>query len=225
MINIQPIEKRDPGNGSTLKVHSIFRTIQGEGPFCGKRAVFVRLAGCNLQCPGCDTTYTGNQVVEMDVDTILHAVLKQGESELVVVTGGEPFRQNISRLCNAIIDRGYIVQVETNGTLPPSPHLNKSTVIVCSPKTGKVHSEIVERATCFKYVLSHDSISEDGLPIRVLGNPGKVYRPRTPVRIYVQPMDSYDEQENNKNLNACINACLQHGYTLQLQLHKLIGVE
>ena len=55
MINKQPIEKREPSYEGTLQVHSIFKTIQGEGPFCGTPCVFVRLAGCNLQCPACDT--------------------------------------------------------------------------------------------------------------------------------------------------------------------------
>jgi len=51
-MNQQPIEKQFLHPKGDLEVHSIFLTIQGEGPFTGQRAVFVRLAGCNLQCPG-----------------------------------------------------------------------------------------------------------------------------------------------------------------------------
>ena len=51
--NTQEPEKID--RDRHLDVHSIFHTIQGEGPYCGHPAVFIRLAGCNLQCPGCDT--------------------------------------------------------------------------------------------------------------------------------------------------------------------------
>ena len=54
-FNGQPIEKVQRTFDGTLEVHSIFKTIQGEGPFCGTPAVFIRLAGCNLQCPWCDT--------------------------------------------------------------------------------------------------------------------------------------------------------------------------
>ena len=50
-INIQPIEKRELSTDGSVQVHSIFYTLQGEGPFAGQPAVFVRLAGFNLQCP------------------------------------------------------------------------------------------------------------------------------------------------------------------------------
>ena len=52
-MNTQPTEKRT--NSQNLDITEIFFTIQGEGPFSGHRAVFIRLAGCNLQCPACDT--------------------------------------------------------------------------------------------------------------------------------------------------------------------------
>ena len=58
--NSQPIEKRSR-DADVLEVHSIFYTLQGEGPFCGSPAIFIRLAGCNLQCPGCDTDYTSKR--------------------------------------------------------------------------------------------------------------------------------------------------------------------
>src|SRR3954467_9071958 len=49
-------------DGNSLSIHSIFYTLQGEGPYSGCPAVFMRLAGCNLQCPGCDTDYTSGQI-------------------------------------------------------------------------------------------------------------------------------------------------------------------
>jgi organic radical activating enzyme len=225
-MNTQPIEKLVKSDGSALAVHSIFHTIQGEGPFSGHRAVFVRLAGCNLQCSGCDTTYTGSGVLEEDVAEVVRKVTAAGTAEIVVITGGEPFRQNISVLCNTLVALGYIVQVETNGTLPPSDMLHDSVVIVCSPKTSKVNGELAKRANCFKYVLSYKFVDADGLPKYVLGNLSKAYKPvRDGRKIYIQPEDSYNIEENNKNVAACIRSCMEHGYTLQLQLHKLIGVE
>ena len=60
-MNQQAPEKQQLRGDGLLAVHSIFYTIQGEGPFAGETAVFVRLAGCNLQCPLCDTDYTSDR--------------------------------------------------------------------------------------------------------------------------------------------------------------------
>lgn len=246
-INIQPIEKySDPDNGATLRVHSIFPTIQGEGPLTGHPALFARLAGCNLQCPGCDTEYTGPEtepemafgVRTLSVSDIVSRVrsLHPGP-RLVVITGGEPFRQNISSLVLALIDEDYQVQIETNGTLPPPPGFpasvgfNPGAWVVVSPKAGKVHERTAEIAVAWKYVLAHDSIrEEDGLPILALDHSAKPYVARPPAHfpkeaIYLQPMDAQDEEINKKNRDAVVKSCMKHGYTLQLQTHKILNLE
>lgn len=241
-INIQPIEKfSDPDNGATLRVHGIFPTIQGEGPLTGHPAIFTRLAGCNLQCPHCDTEYTGPEahsdgepgVRRLMVSDIVKRIreLHPGP-RLVVITGGEPFRQNIAPLCQALLDEDYQVQVETNGTLPVSFGLPADVWVVCSPKAGKVHPSIAEVAIAWKYVLTHDSVSEvDGLPLRALDHTaparGVARPPENLIRgaIYLQPADLQDAEINQKNLQAVIRSCMQHGYTLQLQTHKLINME
>ena len=103
-INTQKPTSLEQGDGTLLKVHSIFMTIQGEGPFSGHPAVFIRLAGCNLACPFCDTEYTENAVT-MTIPEIRKAVRNAHtvNKGLVVITGGEPFRQNIVRLCNRLL--------------------------------------------------------------------------------------------------------------------------
>lgn len=230
-MNNQPIEKQKYQD--LLDVHSIFVTIQGEGPFAGRPAVFVRLAGCNLQCPGCDTEYTQGRGLVSPL-TVLEAVKAfvndLGRPNLVVITGGEPFRQNISTLCLLLDDADFDVQVETNGTLPPSPLLLPSVVIVCSPKTGKLNAEMAERVDHLKYVLHQDSICPvDGLPVLALGHKAfpKVARPPRGFdgNVYLQPMDTKDPDANARNLKAVMFSCMRYGYTLQLQIHKLIGVE
>ena len=123
MINIQPIEKRTQEK-ETLDVHSVFYTIQGEGPFTGCPAVFVRLADCNLQCPGCDTDYTSTRrrVCVLDLIWEIRNYFKdnhiEGTRRLVVITGGEPLRQK--RALAYLIGRlqfQMTVQIETNGTI------------------------------------------------------------------------------------------------------------
>lgn len=240
-INIQPIQKPDIGDGATLSVHSIFHTIQGEGPFTGYPAIFVRLAGCNLACPGCDTIYTGDDVRMLSVEAIQASVRKLHQGpRLVVITGGEPFRQNITPLCLALLDEDYYVQIESNGTLAPPPGFPASTVsfmcqpgawIIVSPKAGKVHPKTAALAVAWKYVLSADSVNhDDGLPILALDHTAKPHVARPPKdfpkeRIYLQPMDAKDKDINHKNLHAVIQSCMKWGYTLQTQLHKTLSME
>ena len=246
MINIQPIEKRNYREDGQLEVHSIFNTIQGEGPFTGHRAVFVRLAGCNLQCPSCDTDYTSMRTL-MNADEVLHEVdaarknnmESDSQSHLVVITGGEPFRQDIGPLVYALIANGYRVQVETNGTLAPpykfdevcSKDLNErgACFIVCSPKAGKVNN-IIERIACaYKYVMDEGNVAADGLPVIALDHSAAPHVARPPAGymgpIYLQPCDDKDERSNAGNLKACVASCMMYGYTLQLQVHKILGVE
>lgn len=235
-MNLQPIEKRTKSADGLLSLHSIFHTIQGEGPFCGTPSVFVRLAGCNLQCPACDTDYTQGRRVA-SAQEILVKVQEYQSSGLVVITGGEPFRQNITSLLNVLTDAGFYVQIETNGTLEPveyhystMPGIRTGVYVVCSPKAGKVHPRINDVACCFKYVIAHDSIHEDdGLPLRALEHRASPYVARPPKNwarpIYLQPMDSKDEELNRLNLQAAIDSCMKFGYILQLQIHKIINME
>lgn len=237
MKNTQPIEKREPSYEGTLQVHSIFKTIQGEGPFCGTPCVFIRLAGCNLQCPACDTDYTSNRYV-MTPDQIASSVTDlQGKlfPMLVVITGGEPFRQHIGELVDKLVRRGHYVQIESNGTMnPPVFPWNKDTsqrrgaYIVISPKTGKINT-LAEAAACaLKYVVAWDKVGKDGLPSSALDMPNAPARPTSGLfdgQIYIQPLDSKDPEENKLHTDVAVMLSLEHGHILQLQVHKYIGVE
>lgn len=251
MINIQPIEKFFQPAHRAIEVHSIFYTIQGEGPFTGRPAVFVRLAGCNLQCPGCDTDYT-SQRHYMSAQEIVAKILELANKEtLVVITGGEPFRQyNIRYLLELLVKMAMNVQIETNGTLSPVPFDNGveedynycamvtnmdvpgicGVYIVCSPKSGRINPLIRKYACALKYVIKHNDVDPmDYLPIHSLDHPVgvKVARPSPEFErtIYVQPMDEQDEVKNKLNLQEAINSCLKGGYTLQIQTHKIINME
>lgn len=238
-MNIQPREKREKRTDGLLAVHSIFKTIQGEGPFCGTPCVFVRLAGCNLQCPACDTDYTSTRELRTSREILasvneLWRPLKPG---LIVLTGGEPFRQDIADLCWRLMDAGYYVQIESNGTLAPAQglpyvtnaHNRKGVYIVCSPKTGKLHPDIYAHACALKYVVRSGDIDEDGLPLSALDHPSNPYPARPPswwtLPVYVQPLDSKDPAENAAHTSEAVASCLRFGYILQVQMHKIIGVE
>ena len=241
-FNDQAIVKPARTNGQILQVHSVFWTLQGEGPFSGHPAVFLRLAGCNLQCPFCDTEYT-----EGARGLSLAAIMDEIEQtrphssrgrKLLVITGGEPFRQNLGPLMNEATDMGWHVQVETHGVLLPQElstiqaavHRKELTIVI-SPKTARVSADLATVAHAFKYVLSADSVNpDDGLPYFALGNKCSPYVARPPadwgdLPVYVHPMDAKDTATNKANLQAAADSCMKFGYICGTQLHKAIGLE
>lgn len=207
-----PLDK----DSSNTFYHSIFRTIQCEGPYAGQPAVFIRMYGCNLQCPTCDTNYTSSRK-ELTKDNIIPLVENLGTpNKLIIFTGGEPLRQNIYPLICQLED--YRVQIETNGTIHQFYHHAK---VVVSPKTEQIWRGWDNHEHYFKYILDSDFVEEDGLPSMSLGNE-RPYRPKNvPMEnIYVQPEFSGDPVKMAANTNAAVQTCLKHGYTLSLQLHR-----
>ncbi|HLG31248.1 MAG TPA: radical SAM protein, partial [Candidatus Brocadiales bacterium] len=100
-----------------LKVKEIFKSIQGESTFAGLPCTFVRLAGCNLRCSFCDTTYAYDEGTEMSVEEVIGAVENLG-CNLVEITGGEPLLQkDVCTLADLLLRKKYQVLVETNGSL------------------------------------------------------------------------------------------------------------
>lgn len=241
-MNKQPPEKVRFRPEGKLEVHSIFPTIQGEGPFVGTPCVFIRLAGCNLQCPGCDTEYTNYRTITTP-EAILASVNAKAPKDikLVVITGGEPFRQDLGPLLAALLADRFYVQIETNGTLPPSeypgvtynriPEMRLGVTVVCSPKTGKIHPKLIPVLGALKYVLSSGQVcTNDGLPLAALDHPtgpGGLARPPKDFKglVYVQPRDNHSQEENSRNLQAAIQSSMKYGHLLCIQAHKIIGVE
>lgn len=219
--------KRGPlkGDGSVLEVKRIFATIQGEGPYAGHPAVFIRLGGCNLACDFCDTDFEDYQSV--DLESIISKVLelsvnaqKKRVRDLVVITGGEPFRQPIEKLCNLLLGANFRVQIETNGTLyrPVDARVD----IVCSPKnTGQgyapVREDLLDHAMAIKFIISERD--SDYSAIGDVGIGGRA------IPVYVQPMDEHDEVQNRRNYEYTARLAQAHGYRLSIQLHKILNIE
>lgn len=230
-LNLQPIEKKVHDPEGRLEVFHIWQTIQGEGPFAGRPAVFIRLAGCNLQCPACDTDYTSHRQLYSPSDLLREASrIKEATTWLLVLTGGEPFRQQLGEFVQEAFAQGYEVQVETNGTLLDESlwGLYADISVVCSPKAPKVHPDLIPVIDAWKYVLHADHVDpEDGLPTDVLGTGLRPARPPAghPGEIFVQPMDTGDPEENKRHIQAAVNSCMRFGYRLSLQTHKLLGLE
>src|SRR5215471_13262546 len=108
-------------------ITEIFKSVQGEGTRAGLPCVFVRLTGCNLRCTWCDTAYAFHGGKKMSVEEVLARVdelcCRTGDGSgadasvpLVELTGGEPLLQEqIYRLAEELVRRGYTVMIETSG--------------------------------------------------------------------------------------------------------------
>lgn len=240
MKNQQRPVGRATTDGNVLSVHSIFPTIQGEGPYAGRPALFVRLAGCNLQCPACDTEYTDG-AEELPLPSLLDRI-RSHKPRLVVITGGEPFRQNLYPLLNQLIlGNGYKVQIETNGMFQPQGHesylddlfFRMGLTVVVSPKTHKCWFGWRARASAFKYVVADGDVDLDGLPVHALDHP--VPKGQTVARppygymgpIYVQPQDDGDPVKNKANEQQAVRSVLMdpNRRILCLQIHKMVGLD
>jgi len=100
-----------------MKVTEIFTSIQGESTFSGLPCTFIRVTGCNLRCRYCDTPYALEGGEALQVEQILNRVGKSGIS-LVEITGGEPLLQEECYvLINLLLEEGYTVLLETNGSV------------------------------------------------------------------------------------------------------------
>lgn len=220
-----PIRPPVSDDGQKLEVKSIFSTLQGEGLYAGVPSVFIRLGGCNLACDFCDTEFEDAAI--MPLADIMQKIkdLSLNDSgvrvrKLVVITGGEPLRQNIVPLCEQLLDDGFAVQIETNGTLYRD--LPERVDIVCSPKnTGqgymRVREDLLRRISAFKFIISAGSSDYNNVADVGQGEYG--------IPVFVQPMDEYDESKNAANTKLALELAHKHGYRLSLQTHKILGIE
>ena len=100
-----------------MKVTEIFTSIQGESTFSGLPCTFIRMTGCNLRCRYCDTPYALEGGEELQVEQVVNKVGESGIS-LVEITGGEPLLQEECYvLITLLLEEGYTVLLETNGSL------------------------------------------------------------------------------------------------------------
>ncbi len=142
----------------SLIVNEIFYSIQGETTTAGFSSVFVRLAGCNLDCAYCDTRYARDIGTAMEMDAIILEIEKYPSADHVTVTGGEPMLQTSTLvLLKRILDRGWKCQMETNGSilLKDVPEKVRKIVDVKTPSSGEADSFEMRN---LKYLNDRDEI-------------------------------------------------------------------
>jgi len=105
-------------NNRILNISELFYSIQGESSWAGYPCAFIRLAGCNLRCAYCDSSYTWKESGQAVHHERILDWLNHYPGVLVELTGGEPLLQeNIYPLLDLLLDRGRKVLIETNGSL------------------------------------------------------------------------------------------------------------
>ncbi|SEG70162.1 7-carboxy-7-deazaguanine synthase, Cx14CxxC type [Bryocella elongata] len=210
-------------------VKEIFYTLQGEGANAGRPSVFCRFAGCNLWtgreedrasaiCKFCDTDFIGTDgdgggkfATARELAQAVAArwpastESQRGKSQrFVVCTGGEPLLQLDAALIAALHEEGFVIAVETNGTVAVPDGIDWVCV---SPKIGSKF--IVERGQELKLVYPQEVDPDDFLKLDF-------------ENFYLQPKDGPDAAAS---LAATIDYCRAHpAWRLSLQTHKIIGI-
>ncbi|HOP31058.1 MAG TPA: radical SAM protein [Spirochaetota bacterium] len=136
-----------------LKVHEIFYSLQGETTTSGFTSVFIRLAGCNLDCIWCDTPQAKSGGYDMTIDEIMAKVESLEPFNHITLTGGEPLIQEESmELLDRLTDNGYEVQVETNGSVlfDSMPRGVRIIADVKTPSSGQEGSFRIENIRFLK---------------------------------------------------------------------------
>ncbi len=193
-----------------MRINEIFYSLQGEGFYTGTPSLFVRLSGCNLKCPFCDTDHL--PYTEMTEHEIIEEAAKC-PAKHVVITGGEPSLQLTESLVDGLHGVGKYVAVETNGTHELPQNVDWVTL---SPKDRFVKTRsasiVLSRFNEIKVVFTERGIPSEYTEIQADHH-------------FLQPCDIGEESRNAEILRSAIAYCLEHPiWRLSLQTHKLIGV-
>ncbi len=205
-------------------VKELFLTLQGEGVHTGRRAVFLRFAGCNLWsgrevdrstaiCRFCDTDFVGTDgegggkftSAAILADAVAACWGAEAENRYVVITGGEPLLQLDAALIDALHAHSFEIGVETNGSIAAPDGVDWLCV---SPKAG---SETIQR-----------SGNELKLVWPQPGSDWQAMQGWNFAHFLVQPMDGPDLDANRR---ACVDFVLANPrWRLSTQTHKVLGI-
>lgn len=219
-----------------LNINEMFETIQGEGVYTGVPAIFVRLQGCPVGCPWCDTkhTWTLDENLIESVDAVIN---KSEESERffgisdlgllalfeqqgynakhVVITGGEPCMYDLTGLTELLHERGFTSQIETSGTFEVK--CAQQTWVTVSPKVNMkggydVLTSALQRANEIKHPIAMQK-HVDELDELLAGID------LTDIVVCLQPIS-----QQARATELAIKTCIDRNWRLSLQTHKYVGI-
>ena len=220
------------------KINEVFESLQGEGSYTGLPSIFVRLQGCPVGCPWCDTKHTWVVSPELNTssDVVMAETSESGSwfehtttqllglfeqhgyvAKHIVITGGEPCLYDLTEISTSLIAQGYSVQIETSGTYEIITH--PDTWVTVSPKVNMpggrvVLSSAMRRANEIKHPIAMQKhIEELDEVLALLGD-------QAAPSIYLQPIS-----QQKRATDLAIKTCIARNWRLSLQTHKFIGIE
>jgi 7-carboxy-7-deazaguanine synthase len=206
----------------TYRVNDLFYTVQGEGFWTGRAAVFCRFSGCNLWsgveadrasaiCTFCDTDFVAGTTYDTgELATAIDALWPGGNHKMVVFTGGEPALQldnDAQILLTRLRNAGFYIAVETNGT---RQFVWRELIdwVCVSPKTRRLQTStgdemklVYPQARLTPEMFSHHAFSH----------------------FWLSPMDGPAVKENTAAALAYVAEHQQ--WRLNIQTHKVVGVK
>ena len=201
-----------------MKVNEIFYSLQGEGVYTGTAAVFLRLSGCNMKCWFCDTK-GHEQGTEMTEEEIAERV-SQYPARHIVITGGEPTMQLNARLTRLLHEKGFYIQIETNGALPLKEG-TKVDWITCSPKGNEIKIQRIDELKLLfikEYLEKYKEVKASQRCLQPLDEGGQE----------VQTLASQAGSSrfaSSRGVQEVISYIKEHPqWRLSLQTHKLINI-
>ncbi|WP_404402413.1 7-carboxy-7-deazaguanine synthase QueE [Idiomarina seosinensis] len=222
----------------TYRINEMFETLQGEGTFTGVPSIFIRLQGCPVGCPWCDTQHTWetrpqDQVsvaamlakstaasawAEMTADDIMDTIVAQDyQAKHVVITGGEPAMFDLLPLSQVLEANGLQLQIETSGTFELK--VSRQTWVTVSPKLDMpggylVRPDCMARANEIKHPIAMQKHIDalDQLLARC--------DLREDVQICLQPIS-----QRPRATALAMQTCIRRNWRLSVQLHKYLNIE
>jgi 7-carboxy-7-deazaguanine synthase len=217
-------------------INEIFVTLQGEGNYTGTPSIFIRLQGCDVGCPWCDTKHTWalNQENKVRFNIMLKKTEdspKYAETQLqelsnylqnnynhikhVVITGGEPAMYNLKPLCELLEQLDKSIQIETSGTYQLL--IIDSVWVTLSPKINMPNNKEVLKSVIFR-------ANEIKMPIGKMEDINKLKKMILDTnivnkKIFLQPLS-----QNQTATKMCIAQALENNWNLSVQLHKYLSI-
>jgi organic radical activating enzyme len=207
---------------SILKIKEIFWSFQGEGLRVGVPSVFLRFAGCSVQCPYCDTkdSWESDTGASLSVEEILSGIerhKKKYPQSQVVLTGGEPLEQDLSEITAALKKKNNFLSIETNGLHFQDLPIDWWTV---SPKDVTdyfIHQDVLKKINEIKLVVNKN------LTINVI----KRTRSMTPVSVPIFLQPETNDKDRYINTFSLFRECQEEkleNTRCGVQLHKIYNV-